>query len=952
VNKLKGILPIASALFVAISILATWLYQHSLVDYQAYHAKTEIIHDIQDNAEKLTRELLLVQQRQTRHYDAIANILTTNDLLVSHLVADKPAIFSDLIVSWSIFKRNVEDIKSNFAVYQNSLHYFPKGTEYLLLVFKRGAQNRQARKTLLQLDRNVMQFGLGHSRQSLVQLQEQIKAFHAFIKNYPRDVAVAISMLTKHAALLLEKQQILQQQNKLLLKADILQQTQKILDQYAQDFNKQVSLAAKIRAVFYVACLVLMLIVAIVIVRLKSILAALHISEGLLRDVADNAPVMLWMSDQNNRLIFSNARWQKVIDEVASQDIFTACVAKVHPEDKARLRLALQQQQDKKTETALQFRVLDDVQGYRYWSANMVARYTDKGEYQGLVCSIVDITEQKLLELDAQLAAKVFEHSLEGIVITNADNEIVQVNHAFSVVTGFSRAEVLGKTPNILSSGLQDEAFYQAMWQTIQEHGAWQGEIYNRRKNGEIYPEWLSIIAVKNTAEQITHHIAIFSDMTEKKMAEQDIHLLAHFDVLTKLPNRVLFNDRIQHAIQQASREGSCVAVMFLDLDRFKAVNDSLGHKAGDELLVEVAEDLSECIRDVDTLARVGGDEFIILLEAMSKQSIYKDCPLVAEKIIQRLSTEYRIKETPIFIGVSIGIAIFPDDGQTIDMLIQRADMAMYHAKDQGRNNFQFYSEQLNDMVQARLKLEVDLRVAIEQQQFFLHYQPQYNLLTQEIEGFEALIRWQHPQMGLIPPDDFISIAEETGLIMEIGQWVLETACKQLLIWQLATGQPLRMAINVSLKQLENEDFVDCVKEILEQTKIAIETIELEVTESIFLEEDSIALQILTQLDQLGVQLSMDDFGTGYSNMGYLKKLPIDRIKIDRCFVTDIPHDVDDAAIVCAIIDIARHFNIKVIAEGIEYQEQAEFLISKGCDEGQGYLFSKPITAAEMDKLL
>ncbi|BCG65765.1 MAG: hypothetical protein methR_P3621 [Methyloprofundus sp.] len=944
---------VVSVLFTAISILATWLYQHSQVDYQAFHTQTELIRDIQENTAKLTREILLVQQQQTHHYDTTASILTNNDLLVSQLVADKQGIFIDLIASWSVFKCNIEDIKSNFAVYQNSLRYFPKGTEHLLLEFAADKQGVGSRNALLHLERQVLQFSLGHNgQQSFAELNAQTKAFNVIAKQHTKETAFAIHMLAKHVHILLSKHLLLQQQNGQLLNTEIPQQTRKILDKYNQDFQKQVVLATKIRSFFYVACLGLMLIVVIVVTRLKLILSELHASEGLLRNVADNAPVMLWMSDQEDQLIFSNERWRQATDGVDQGDIFIDCVANVHPEDKERLRLVLRQQQHKKSETLLQFRVLDSSQDYRYWSANIIARYADSGKYQGLIGSSVDITEQKLLELDMQLAAQVFEHSLEGIVITNADNEIVQTNKAFSELTGYSRAEVLGKTPNILSSGLQDEAFYRSMWQTIHEQGIWQGEVYNRRKNGEIYPEWLSITTVKDTAQQITHYIAVFSDITEKKRAEQDIHLLAHFDALTKLPNRVLFNDRIQHAIQQATRKDHCVAVMFLDLDRFKAVNDSLGHEAGDELLVEVAADLSGCIREVDTLARVGGDEFIILLEAMDKHSVYKDCPIVAEKIIQQLSTEYQIKDSPVFIGVSIGIAIYPDDGKSIEMLTQRADMAMYHAKEQGRNNFQFYSDQLNSIVQTRLKLEADLRTAIEQQQFFLHYQPQYNLITQKIEGFEALVRWQHPQMGLIPPDDFISIAEETGLIIDIGKWVLATACEQLVVWQKKTGEPLRMAINVSLKQLENENFVDCVKAVLAQTKIAAESMELEVTESIFLEEGSVSLQILTQLDQLGVQLSMDDFGTGYSNMGYLKKLPIDRIKIDRCFVTDIPHDENDAAIVCAIIDIARHFNIKVIAEGIEYQEQAEYLISKGCDEGQGYLFSKPVSAAEIDKLL
>ena len=472
------------------------------------------------------------------------------------------------------------------------------------------------------------------------------------------------------------------------------------------------------------------------------------------------------------------------------------------------------------------------------------------------------------------------------------------------------------------------------------------------RKNKEIYPEWLTITVVKNKAHDITHHIAIFNDITEKKKAEQDIHFLAHFDSLTRLPNRVLFNERMDHAIQQAKRSGRCIAVMFLDLDRFKSVNDSLGHEAGDELLIKVAEDLSRCIRDADTLARIGGDEFTVLLEAVDKDTVYKNCPIVAEKIIQKLSSSYHIKKTQVFIGVSIGIAIYPNDGESIAVLTQHADMAMYHAKDEGRNNFQFYSEQLNDVVQKRLTLEADLRIAIEQQQFFIHYQPQYNLLSKQLQGFEALIRWQHPRLGVLASGEFIPVAEETGLIIDIGKWVLETACHQLTLWQIMTPLALRMAVNISLKQLENEDFVSCVNAVLDTYNIQPKTLELEVTESMFLEDGSTTLAILKQLDQLGVKLSIDDFGTGYSNMSYLKKLPIDRIKIDRCFINDIPHDENDAAIVRIIIDIAKIFGIKVIAEGIETREQEAYLVEKGCDEGQGFLFNKPLSVSAINTLL
>lgn len=661
---------------------------------------------------------------------------------------------------------------------------------------------------------------------------------------------------------------------------------------------------------------------------------------------------MLWMSDKEGKLVFTNEQWDHSGMSGIGESIFTTCSDLVYPEDCERLQLHYREQIKKNTVTRIQYRIKDNQQGCLYLDAYLVSRSSQDGEFQGLICSTVDITQRKLLEQETQLAAQVFEHSLEGILISDANNQILQVNRAFTELTGYSESEVLGKNPNLLNSGMQDKSFYQKMWQDIDELGLWRGEVYNRRKDGDVYPEILTIIAVKNDADKITHYIAIFTDITEKKAAEQNINFLAHYDALTQLPNRIFFYERVEHAINHAHRADCSVAIFFLDLDRFKPINDSLGHDAGDDLLKQVADDIKYCIREIDTVARIGGDEFTIVLEGIEKHDVYKDCPIVAEKIIRHLSREYHVKGTQVFIGVSIGISIYPGDGKTIDVLIQCADMAMYHAKDKGRNNFQFYSEQLNDVVQKRSQLEADLRTALKKHQFFLQYQPQYKLSNQQLEGFEALIRWQHPQKGLMSPDEFISIAEESGLILEIGNWVLKTACHQLVIWQKKSGLPLRIAINVSVKQLEREGFVETVQGVLEETGLTPDSLELEVTESIFLEEGSITQQLLNQLDMLGVQLSMDDFGTGYSNMSYLKKLPIDRIKIDRCFVSDIPHNASDVSIVCAIIDIARNFDIKVIAEGIEYQEQADYLLSKGCDEGQGYLFYKPLSVENAEKLL
>lgn len=562
------------------------------------------------------------------------------------------------------------------------------------------------------------------------------------------------------------------------------------------------------------------------------------------------------------------------------------------------------------------------------------------------------LTKLRKNERTLTLAATVFRHSPEGIVLSDANNKILQVNAAFTQLTGYTTEDVIGKNPNILSSGTQNHEFYQDMWQEINTTGKWTGELYNRRKNGKTYPERLTIIVVKNEQNQLTHYIAIFNDLSKQKKDEQHIHFLAHYDPLTQLANRSLFTERLQQAILKSQRNHRSIALLFIDLDRFKEINDNFGHKTGDLLLIKVADDIKRCIRGSDSAARIGGDEFIITLEGLTHGELTISAPAVASKILTALSHQYTLEMVHAYISASIGIAIYPEDAMTADTLLQCADMAMYHAKEQGKNNYQFYSEKLNEKAKRRAFIERELRLALSRNQLFLHYQPQYNIISKKIESFEALLRWQHPELGLLPPDEFITIAEESGLIIEIGLWVLQTAVRQLIIWQRNFNPELSMAVNVSVKQLERDELYESVKSLLKLTQLRPEYLELEITENISVDDGSVTLATLHKLYKLGIQLSMDDFGTGYSNMSYLKKLPIKRIKIDRCFISDIPQDSNDAAIAQAIIAMAQSFNFNVIAEGVETIDQEEFLLANACYSGQGFLFSKPISAEEATKLL
>ncbi len=553
------------------------------------------------------------------------------------------------------------------------------------------------------------------------------------------------------------------------------------------------------------------------------------------------------------------------------------------------------------------------------------------------------------LGLISKLADKIFEHSSEGVMITDPASNIINVNKAFTQVTGYSREEVTGKSPSLLNSGRQDAGFYRVMWQSLTETGHWQGEIWNRRKNGEVYLEWLSITAIMDSLGHATHYVAIFSDITTIKANEERLHHLAYYDALTELPNRILFNDRLNQAMARASRGNQMVAVMLLDLDRFKIINDTLGHMAGDTLLIDVARRVGDCMRESDTVARLGGDEFIVVLPDMDN---INHASLVAQKIIDVLAQPFTLENQEVFITASIGISFYPSSGDNAETLVKTADIAMYHAKEQGRNNYQFYRNSASDETSALFALEHSLRRALERNELFLHYQPQIDIETGGITGMEALLRWQHPERGIIPPSDFIPLAEETGLIIPIGEWVLRSACAQNKEWQDAGLPPMIIAVNLSVRQLRQKNLVVRIEEILEETGLDPQWLELELTESMIMQNAEDSIQQLNDIKSLGITLAIDDFGTGYSSLSYLKRFPIDKVKIDQSFVQGVCSNLDDAAISQAIIALANSLNLKVTAEGVENPEQLSFLREHQCCDARGYLFSHPIPADAMTRML
>ncbi|BAN36098.1 response regulator receiver modulated PAS/PAC sensor-containing diguanylate cyclase/phosphodiesterase [Sulfuricella denitrificans skB26] len=580
-----------------------------------------------------------------------------------------------------------------------------------------------------------------------------------------------------------------------------------------------------------------------------------------------------------------------------------------------------------------------------YWSHPI----HHEGRVEGSVITFMDITERKQAEQQLRLAAQVFEGTQEAIFITDAQNHIVSVNQAFIEITGYDRTEAIGQSPALLKSGRHSAEFFHGMMNSIRRSGHWQGEIWNKRKNGEIYPAWMAISTVCNEQGDITHYVAIYTDISELKRSENQLERQANYDELTGLANRNLFQDRLNQALIFSRRHDYGLAILFIDLDNFKNINDSLGHDTGDALLAQVATRLTGSVREGDTVARHGGDEFVLLL---SEIRVADDVSAVTQKLLKAMSAPFNLNDRELHVTCSIGIASYPKDGEDKQTLLKNADAAMYRAKELGRNNAQYYAEEMNIKAMERLTLENCLYQALERNEFLLHYQPQVDLRTGEITGMEALVRWQHPELGLVSPSMFIPVVEDSGMIISLGEWVLRTACLQNKAWQLAGLKHISVAVNLSARQFRQPNLVEMVTGILRESGLDPSHLDLEVTESLVMQNVEATIATLGRLKAMGIKLSIDDFGTGYSSLNYLKRFPIHTLKIDKTFINDITTDPNDAAIAKTIISMAHELGLMVIAEGVETEEQRSFLHLRNCDEMQGYLFSRPVSAEEFEILL
>lgn len=684
------------------------------------------------------------------------------------------------------------------------------------------------------------------------------------------------------------------------------------------------------------------------ITPLKKAESAVIKSKERLDHVISSTPTVLYsLRVENNRFI---PEWiSKSITRISGYQVEEALQADfwerhVHPDDREHCMESLSLSLEGNNFVD-DYRFLHK-QGYPIYIHDECRILRDsKGKMKEIIGSWSDVTEQHMEQERNRLYTTAFENTSEGVVITGLNGEILSVNQAYMDICGYSEEELIGKNPSMLHSGKHDRAFYQTMWDHIAKSGSWNGEVWNRRKNGELYPQWLSINVVKDDQDQPSHYVGVSTDITQRKYTEEKLEHLAHYDALTDLPNSMLFRSRLKHAIQQAARKGRLLGILNIDLDDFKKINDSLGHPAGDELLLAVSMRWCERLRDEDTIARQGGDEFVILLEDIKK---VEEAGTVAENLLSCLTSPFKLSSgEEIYVEASIGISIYPNDGLTGEVLLQEADTALFRSKELGRNQFSYYTSNLGTIVTERLQLETALRQAIEKNELLLHYQPKVDIHTGGICGAEALIRWNRPGEGLVPPDKFIPLAEKTGLIIPIGEWVVKTVCQQLASWIKDGNTPVRIAINIAARQFREKELSEFILKTLTTYKLKPEYLEIEITESALMENPDEVISTLHQFKELGIKISLDDFGTGYSNIAYLSRYPIDVLKIDASFVRNLETDPNALKLIKSVIKLAQTLGLYTIAEGVETIEQLDYLRQYNCNEIQGYYFSKPVSAED-----
>lgn len=671
--------------------------------------------------------------------------------------------------------------------------------------------------------------------------------------------------------------------------------------------------------------------------------ADLQHHQGLLKAAQRIAQLGSWEFDRKTRRITCSDELLRIFEFQPKPEGFrySDFAELFHPEDRARVDEVMGKPGACGSQDSMKHRLLMPDGRVKHVLENLETQCDADGNPVRVIGTTQDITRQHHLEARMQLLASAFEHSGESILITDRENRIVAVNPAFTRLTGYSAEDALGRDPKMLSAGRTSREEYRKMWEVLTERDFWQGEIWDRRRDGTVYPKWLSISVIRDDDGAVAYYVAHFTDVTMERATEAKLHHMAHHDVLTGLLNRFSLGNRLDQALALARRNRTRVALLFIDLDRFKVINDTLGHQVGDALLVEVAERLRASVRETDVVARLGGDEFVVMLTGIEQA---ETVAAVAEKLVFNVGSPYLLGENQLYTTPSIGIALYPNDGDTADVLMKNADAAMYHAKNAGRNNFQFFDARMNDMAIERLGIENALRQALKRDEFVLHFQPILDVASGRVVSVEALVRWQHPERGLLMPGAFIEIAEESGLIQPIGDWVFWAACRQLAGFRALGLDGVRMGINISAIQMRNSSLPVMVQGALDAYDLQASDLVLEITESAAMDKPEQTVVLLDKLHSMGVNLAIDDFGTGYSSLGYLRMFPISHLKLDRSFVEEIQRG--GRSVICdATIGLAHNLGMRIVAEGVETEEQLEYLRARQCDLAQGYYFSRPVSA-------
>lgn len=908
-------------------------------------------------SESRFRELVItLRHGVTANYDeanALMHAIAANQAALASRVEDlAPLQVESKAYGASVADRQEhwEDFKRHNAVVRNSLRYLQTDMPVFIGDVHRTAHESFMHEALSGLNVDLYLQALGDSDRGK-EIRERISRIHAMISSYPAPVREEYRLLEKHVGVILDHAPALSREMAVLAHGEARVRLTRLTEKNHGLLLTEQARASWYRRGLFIGVALLLVGLAVMMVRYLDSLRRLSEQGDFLKSVTDNVGVGVMALDARDRVVFANPQMEQLLGyasggligvDLCASGVHVGPLGDVRPIEDCRAQAALARGEG-----------LHGVENVRCRDGEIVTVEVNAAPWrmndaQGSVLVIQDIRRRLSEEKDLRLAGTVFESSQQGIIITDAQGTILRVNPAYCRMTGYPAEELIGRNPRILRSGAQDKQFYSAMWAELILNGRWQGELLNRRKSGESYIQWANIDAVRTEQGDLLY-VGITSDISELVYARERLAHLAYYDTLTGLPNRVLLQDRLNQALALARRDGGHFALILADLDNFKTVNDTLGHAAGDDLLVEVAHRLKSAVREADTVARIGGDEFALVLTRIHEPEA---AAKVAAHLVASLGQPYRIKDLEIAGGASLGVTFWPNDGETADVLLKHADVAMYRAKARGRNNYQFFTSDMAEGAVEAMRIESGLRHAIEDGELAMHYQPQIAPDGRAVSA-EALMRWNSKELGWVPPSRFIPIAEHTGLIGQLGDYALWQACRQCVRWRERLAPDFRVAVNLSAAQFRHEGLVEHVAKVLHEFNLPGSALELEITESVVMEDVSRGQAVLSGLKRLGCKIAIDDFGTGYSSLAYLRRFPVDVLKIDKSFVDGLGGHSDDASVAEAIVGLARSLNLDVVAEGVESAAQIDALKRIAGDLGylaQGYFYSPPVSAAEFEQ--